>query len=174
MHHKVVDNLSRPSQKVELTLARVVAGNNEPGEGLVPGETAGAEALGRVAAALRVPQDINVAVSAVRGGHRLVPALAVGGEGNGDDLVAVGHFAVPRAVEVDEEVLARGVELGVEGSGMGPEGQTRRRRELLAGGVGEGAVGLGQELGAGLGGAVGEQLASPDGEAGGIAVPVLV
>lgn len=74
----------------------------------------------------------------------------------------------------DVEVLALRVELGVEGRGVRLEGEARRRGELLAGGVVEGAVGGGEELGACLGGAVGEELAAPDGEAGWVAVPVLV
>lgn len=174
-YHEVVNrDLSRPSQEIELTLRRVVARNDHPGELLVPGETTRPEALEAVAVRLWVPEDIFVPVHAVRSGNGLVPAIAVLSEGNGDDFVPVGRFTVPRAVESNEKVLVIAVKLGVEWSGMGLEGQTGRCRELFAGSIVEGAVWRGKELRSGLRVAIGKQFSSPDGKARWVSVPFLV
>lgn len=136
--------------------------------------TAGTETLGAVALLLRVPEDIVVALLAVLAGDGLVLALGVAGEGDGDNLVARGVLAVPRPVEGDVHVLILLVELAVEGGRVGLEVEAGRGGSLLAGGVGEGGVGLEEELGSRVGVAVGEHVAAPDGEAGWVAVPVLV
>ena len=165
---------SNPREEIQLTLLGVVARNDEPGEVPIPGHTAWSEALGAVAILLGIPQDVVVAVPAVRCGDGLVTALGVGREGDDHDLVPRGHLAVPGAVEGHEEVLALRVELGVEGSRVRLDGEAGRSGELGAGGVGEGVVGGREELGADGGLTVGELLAAPDGEAGWVSVPVLV
>lgn len=173
-HHLTYHGLRRLGQQIQLALLRVITRNNQPRKVPIPRQPARPEALGARARLLRIPQDIDIPIPAVRRSHGLVAAVGVGRERDRDDLVAVGRLAVPGAVQRDVEVLALRVELGVEGRGVRLEGEARRRGELLAGGVVKGAVGGGEELGACLGGAVGEELAAPDGEAGWVAVPVLV
>jgi hypothetical protein len=59
-------------------------------------------------------------------------------------------------MEGDEEVLAFGVELGVQRSRVRLDREAGSLGELFAGGVGEGVIGGGQELGAGGRVAIGE------------------
>lgn len=85
----------RFEENVQFTLARVIARNKKPCELLVPVYSTRPEALCAIAALLRIPQDIIIALLTVLGSSWLNRTILSSDEWNGNDLVARGAIAVP-------------------------------------------------------------------------------
>ena len=120
------------------------------------------------------PQKVLIPGIRIRTRHRDIRSIRILRKRNRHNLKSRGHITVPGAVESDVEGCAVCVEFTVKRRRVGLEVQGRWCGAFHAGSIVEGRVRLENELFADSEGCVDEDGGFPDGEAGWVAVPLLV